>query len=85
MKNGNLIYERAKCNQRHQLEVEEAQEYIDTVIKLAKTCNYGSLEEGLIQDRLVVGVRHKNLSESLQMDENLALEKQKIKFRNTKV
>lgn len=67
IKNRNLIYENEKFNQRQQLEVEIAQEYIDSVTKeddmlrnfgvkkLAKICKYGSLEE-LIRDGLVVGV-----------------------------
>ncbi|XP_064212700.1 uncharacterized protein K02A2.6-like [Tribolium castaneum] len=69
----NTIYARAKFNRRDQREGEDAQTYIADVISLAKTCNYRDLEEELIRDRLVVGIRDEKLSENLQMNDKLTL------------
>lgn len=75
IKKKNIIYERAKFNVRTQMEGETAKEYIANIIALSKTCNYGGLTDELIRDRLVVGIRDPKLSETLQLDENLSLEK----------
>ena len=40
-------------------------------------CKYGELKEEMIRDRLVVGIRDSNLSERLQIDDALTLEKAK--------
>lgn len=71
----NIIYERAKFNLRNQVENETGQEYIDSLILLSKKCNYGALVDELVRDRLVVGIRDHKLSEQLQLDEKLTLEK----------
>ena len=39
------------------------------------------MQEELIRDRLVVGIRHQGLSESLQMDSELTLAKAVLKIR----
>ncbi|KAI4874700.1 hypothetical protein NFI96_001267 [Prochilodus magdalenae] len=41
----------------------------------AKHCGYGELHSEMIRDRLVVGLRDKRLSEQLQLDPRLTLEK----------
>ncbi|TWW58996.1 Retrovirus-related Pol polyprotein from transposon 17.6 [Takifugu flavidus] len=51
------------------------------VYKLAEHCNYGAMQEGMIRDRLVVGIRYQGLSESLQMDSELTLAKAVLKIR----
>ena len=48
---------------------------------LAATCNYGDLEQEMIRDRLVVGIRDSALSETLQTDAKLTLEAAKTKIR----
>ncbi|KAK7925007.1 hypothetical protein WMY93_007317 [Mugilogobius chulae] len=51
---------------------------------LAEHCGYGPLHDEMVRDRLVVGLRDKRLSEQLQMDPELTLDravmKTKIKF-----
>ena len=42
---------------------------------LAAYCSYGKLEAKTTQDRLVVRIRDSSLSERLQLDPNLMLEK----------
>lgn len=71
----NIIYERAKFNLRKQQDGEAAQEFIDSLYNLSKSCEYGTLVDQLIRDRIVVGIRDHKLSEQLQLDENLTLEK----------
>ncbi|KAJ8969761.1 hypothetical protein NQ314_001598 [Rhamnusium bicolor] len=74
-KKTNVIYERAKFNQRDQREGETAEEYITELLKLVRNCKYGELSEELIRDRLVVGIKDRDLSERLQMDEELTMQK----------
>ncbi|UYV65638.1 K02A2.6-like [Cordylochernes scorpioides] len=71
----NVIYERAKFNRRSQGEMEPVEEFITNLYVLAETCSYGSLKEEMIRDRLVVGVKNFNLSEKLQLESELTLEK----------
>lgn len=72
-KKTNVMYQRARFNLRNQKEHETAEEYIADVVRLAKSCKYGNLENELVRDRLVVGIRDQQLSQQLQMDEKLTL------------
>ena len=45
--------------------------------KLAETCNYGSFTNEMIRDRLVVRVLYSTLSERMQLDPDLNLERAK--------
>src|SRR5436190_12916603 len=69
----NVILERAVFNKRNQLEGESFEQYITTLHKLVKNCNFGPLKDEMIRDRLVIGVRDSKLSESLQMNPSLTL------------
>ena len=78
----NVIYERARFNKRDQLEGETAEEYITALYALVKTCDYkAELQDEMIRDRLVVGIRDKALSEKLQMEAKLTLESAKKTIR----
>ena len=77
----NIIFERARFNRRNQLDGEMSEQYIAILYNLADTCEYGELKNEMIRDRLVVGIRDTALSESLQMDASLTLEKAKTKIR----
>ena len=70
----NVIYERAKFNQRTQAE-ETAEEFITSLHCLAEHCNFGALKEEMIRDRIVVGVKDAILSEKMQLESTLTLEK----------
>ena len=61
----NIIFERARFNTRKQNAGENASDFIMAVLKLAETCNYGSLHEELVRDWLVVGIADAQLSERL--------------------
>ena len=59
----NIIYERARFNKRDQKEGESVEEYITALYELAETCEYGTLREEMLRDRLVVGIRDATLSD----------------------
>lgn len=46
-----------------------------TLYALAEHCNYLALHDELIRDRLVVGLADRRLSERMQLDHELTLEK----------
>ena len=71
----NVIFERAKFNSRIQEEGETADSFITALYGLAEHCGFGQLHDELIRDRIVVGIRDVALSEKLQMDPNLNLQK----------
>jgi len=45
-----------------------------TLYELAKHCFYGELQDEMIRDQIVVGIKDPKLSEKLQMDYRLTLE-----------
>ncbi|UYV65702.1 hypothetical protein LAZ67_3005182 [Cordylochernes scorpioides] len=71
----NVIFDRAQFNRRYQQDGEAVEEYIRVLHKMAENCNYGSLKEEMIRDRIVVGVKNLQLSEKLQLEPNLTLER----------
>ena len=77
----NVIFERARFNRRNQLEGESAEHYIMALYDLAANCEYGDMQSEMIRDRLVVGIQDTALSERLQMDADLTLEKAKKTIR----
>ena len=50
-------------------------DFITDVYALAEHCGYGDLHDEMVHDRIVVGIRDSRLSEKLQLDPNLTLEK----------
>ena len=77
----NVIIERAKFNRRSQLPDEPAEQFIASLYNLAADCNFGDLKDQLIRDRIVVGIKNQALSEQLQSDPELTLEKAKTLVR----
>ena len=71
----NVIYERAKFNVRIQNDGEPVEAFITDLHCLAEHCEFDTLKDQLIRDRIVVGLRNKQLSEKLQLDPDLTLEK----------
>ena len=57
----NVIYERYKFNNRSQELDESIDAYTTALRTLAETCEFGSLKEDLIRDRLVCGIRDNSL------------------------
>ena len=81
----NVIFERAKFNQRIQQENEPVDAFITDLHTLAQHCSYGALHDEMIRDRIVVGLRDKALSEKLQLESHLTLEKAVNQARQKKL
>lgn len=71
----NTIYERAKFNQRVQGPDEPVDSFITALYCLVEHCEYGTLRDEMLRDRLVVGLKNAKLSEKLQLDATLTLGK----------
>lgn len=75
VKRRNIIYERAKFNMRKQEVGEPVDSLITALYTLAEHSKYEALHDEMIRDRLVVGLLDVSLSEKLQLDAELTLEK----------
>ena len=53
----NVIFERAKFNQRRQEDGETVDAFITDLYRLAEYCDYKVLQGEMIRDRIVVGIR----------------------------
>ena len=71
----NVIYERAKFNSRRQQPDEPVEAFITALYNLAEHCGYEALHDEMVRDRIVVGILDHKLSEKLQLDSTLTLEK----------
>ena len=69
----NETYERYKFNIRKQEKEEKVDEYVANLRQLTKTCNFGSLEESLIRDRVVLGIQDDNVRRRLLQENDLTL------------
>uniref|UniRef100_A0A1X7UWW3 Uncharacterized protein n=1 Tax=Amphimedon queenslandica TaxID=400682 RepID=A0A1X7UWW3_AMPQE len=59
---------------RVQEEGEPVEIFITALHKLVATCEYKTLHDEMIQDRIVVGIHNQALSERMQLDKKLTLE-----------
>ena len=75
IKKRNVIFEVAKFNQRKQNEGESVDMFITSLHSLAEHCSYGNLKEKMIRYRIVDCLLDTALSEKLQLDSDLTLEK----------
>ena len=73
----NVIFERARFNLRCQAEGESIEQFITSLYSLAQSCEFAALKDELIRDRIVIGIRDKALSERMQVDAHLTLDKAK--------
>ena len=85
IKKRNIIYERARFNLRHQEEGEPVEVFVTSLSGLAEYCQFGALHDDLIRDRIVVGIRDARLSENLQLDHQLTLEKAVTSVRQSEL
>ena len=70
-----MTYERYKFNMCTQSVSESLDSYLSRLRKLSKTCEYADLTDGLIKDRIVVGIRENSVRKRLLQDEKLTLDK----------
>lgn len=61
----NVIMERHNFNKRQQKPGETIEAYVSTLRNMAKTCNFGALQDELIRDRLVCGISSDSVRRSL--------------------
>ena len=71
----NVVYERYRFNNRLQESDESIDAYTTAPRTLAETCEFGSLKEDLIRDRLVSGIRDNSLTKKLLQEPKLTLDK----------
>ena len=71
----NIIYERYKFNNHSQEQAESIDTYVTTLRALAETCEFGTLKDDLLRDRIVCGVRDKGIRRKLLQESGLTLSK----------
>ena len=71
----NVIFQRAKFNRRRQEDGKTVDTFITALHTLAEHCDYGTLKDEMIRDRIVVGLQDSKLSEKLQLGLELSLAK----------
>ena len=71
----NVIFERAKFNNRRQEPQETVDSFITDLYCLSEFCEYRDLREDMIRDRIVVGLIDTKLSERLQLIHDLTLKR----------
>ena len=73
----NVIFERVRFNRHSQQDGETAEEFITSLYQLVDSCDYGVMQDQMLRDRIVVGIQDQALSQRMQMDPELTLEKAK--------
>ncbi|CAK1583539.1 unnamed protein product [Parnassius mnemosyne] len=71
----NVTVERHRFFTRNQRENETIEQYVFDLQKLAQTCDFGALNDGLIKDRLICGVSNSVIRERLLREYDLTLSK----------
>ena len=71
----NVTLERYRFNTMTQQPNETIDEFFTALKKISKNCKFGDLEDELLKDRIVVGVRSQSLKERMLREQDLKLEK----------
>ncbi|KAF4521525.1 hypothetical protein B566_EDAN012214 [Ephemera danica] len=69
----NTLFHRCIFNRREQLENETAEHFIREILSLSELCDFKDMKDEFTRDRLVVGIKDKQLSEELQEDHTVSL------------
>ena len=67
----NITLERYKFNTRVQKPDETVDQFVVDLRQMAKTCDYGVLEEDMVRDRIVVGIYSTTMKERLLRESDL--------------
>lgn len=70
----NIVYDRYIFNARMQKSNESIDQYITELKKLSESCEFGTLKNSLIRDRIVLGICDDRVRERLLRDRNLTLQ-----------
>jgi len=79
----NIAYERYIFNLRKQRESEKIDDFVTDLKSLASSCEFGALEESLIRDKLILGIRDSKMRESMLRELDLPLDKALLMARST--
>ncbi|KAK3084785.1 hypothetical protein FSP39_018986 [Pinctada imbricata] len=71
----NEIYERYTFNRRDQENNENIDSYVASLRSLSKTCKFGTLEDEMIRDRIVIGIRDNGTRKKLLQEAKLDLKR----------
>lgn len=71
----NTIHERACFHRRSQLQGESVEAFVRQLYKLAEHCDFGQTKDEQIRDRIVIGIADGEVSQKLQLEPDLTLEK----------
>ncbi|XP_061195310.1 uncharacterized protein K02A2.6-like [Saccostrea echinata] len=71
----NVIYERYTFNCRNQEQSKHIDAYVAELRTLAKTCKFGDMEDEMIRDRIVIGVRDNHTRKKLLQEKKLDLQR----------
>ena len=69
----NIIYERYFFNSATQRSENKIDQFVNELRKLASTCEYGTLSDELIRDRIVIGVSDSSMRARLLRESDLTL------------
>ena len=71
----NVIHERACFHKQVQRPVEPVEAFIRSLYELAQYCEFGGTKDEQIRDKIVIGISDLEVSEKLQLEPELSLEK----------
>ena len=69
----NVIYERYLFNSATQRSENKIDQFVNELRKLASTCEYGTLSDELIRDRIVIGISDSSMRAGLLRESELTL------------
>lgn len=75
VRKSDVIFECAKFNQCKQEEGESVDDFVTALYCLLEHCQYGELCDEMICDKIVIALRDSSLSEKLQLEAELTLDK----------
>ena len=79
----NVIYEHARFNRRNQQQGETTEQYITELYHFVENCEYSSVKDEMIRERLHSCKHSKHvLSQQPQLEANLTLDEAKIKVQH---
>lgn len=71
----NVIHERACFHKRAQKPGESVEAFVRSLYELAQYCEFGHTKDEQIRDRIVIGISDNDVSQKLQLEPELSLER----------